>query len=58
MFIFPIALLVGLLIVVIGGNSMKKKGAMSESTYQALVSMASVVATLAALAVMYLRIRG
>ena len=58
MFIVPIVLLAALLVVVIAGNSMKKKGAMTESTYQSLVSVSSIVVTLAALAVMYMRMRG
>ena len=58
MFIVPLVLLAALLAAVIGGNSMKKKGAMTESSYQTLVSVLSIVVTLAALAVMYLRIRG
>jgi len=58
MFIVPIILLAVLLVVVISGNSMKKKGSMSESTYQALVSVSSVVVTIAALVVMYLNIKG
>lgn len=58
MFIVPIILLIALLIIVISGNSMKKKGAMTESTYQNLVSVSSIAVTIAALVVMYLRIRG
>jgi NADH:ubiquinone oxidoreductase subunit K len=58
MLIVPIVLLAVLLIIVISGNSMKKKGAMTESTYQTLVSAASIAVTLAALVVMYLRMRG
>ena len=58
MFVVPIALLAGLLIVVIAGNSMKKKGSLTESTYQTLVSVSSVIVTIAALIVMYRSIRG
>lgn len=58
MFIVPIILLAVLLVVVISGNSMKKNGSMSESAYQNLVSVSSVVVTVAALVVMYMRIRG
>lgn len=58
MFIVPIILLAALLVIVISGNSMKKKGSMSESTYQNLVSVSSLIVTLAALVVMYLRMGG
>jgi len=58
MFIVPIILLAALLVVVINGNSMKKKGTMTDSTYQTLVSASSIIVTLAALAIMYMRIRG
>ena len=56
MFLIPIILLAVLLGIVIGGNSMKKKGSLSESTYQNLVSASSVVVTVAALAVLYLQL--
>lgn len=58
MFIVPIILLVILLVVVVSANSMKKKGAMTESSYQTLVSVLSLVVTIAALTVMFLRMRG
>lgn len=58
MFIVPIILLAALLIIVISGNTMKKKGAMTESAYQNLVSVSSITVTIVALVVMYLRIRG
>ena len=58
MFLVPVGLLAVLLIIVISGNSMKKKGSMSESAYQSLVSVSSIVVTIAALVVMYMRIRG
>lgn len=57
MFIVPIILLAVLLAVVFAANSMKKKGTMTESSYQTLVSVMSVVVTIAALVVMFLRIR-
>lgn len=57
MFIVPIILLAALLAIVIGGNSMKKKGSLSESTYQSLVSASSVLVTVAALAVLYFQMR-
>lgn len=58
MYLVPIILLAALLVVVISGNSMKKKGSMTESTYQTLVSVSSVLVTVAALVIMYLRMRG
>jgi membrane-associated PAP2 superfamily phosphatase len=58
MFIVPIVLLAVLLAVVVGANSMKKKGAMTESSYQTLVSVLSIIVTVAALAVMFVRLRG
>lgn len=57
MFIVPIILLAALLVVAFGANSMKKKGSMSESAYQTLISVASVIVTIAALTVMFARIR-
>lgn len=58
MLIVPIVLLVALVAVVLIANSRKKKGAMSESAYQTLVSVCSIIVTVAALVVMYMRIRG
>ncbi|HEY8176947.1 MAG TPA: hypothetical protein VIF32_14710 [Gemmatimonadaceae bacterium] len=58
MFILPIILLAVLLVVVISANSMKKKGTMTESAYQNLVSVCSILVTVAALLVMFLRMRG
>jgi Na+/H+-dicarboxylate symporter len=58
MFIVPIVLLAVLLVVVISANSMKKKGTMTEQTYQALVSVSSIIVTIAALVVLFLRVRG
>lgn len=57
MFIVPILLLAALFVVMIGANSMKKKGTMTESGYQTVISVAAVVVTVAALAVMILRLR-
>ena len=56
--VLPITLLAALLVVVIGGNSMKKKGKMSESAYQTLISVCSVIVTIAAVAVLFVRMRG
>ncbi|HEX7939581.1 MAG TPA: hypothetical protein VF483_11390 [Gemmatimonadaceae bacterium] len=58
MFIAPVILLLALVVVVISGNSMKKKGSMSESAYQSLISITSLIVTIAALAIVYLRLRG
>lgn len=58
MFIAPVILLLALIVVVISGNSMKKKGTLSESAYQSLISVASLIVTIAALAIVYLRLRG
>jgi len=58
MFIVPLILLAVLLVVVISANSMKKKGSMTESAYQTLVSVCSIIVTLAALLIMYVRMRG
>lgn len=58
MFIVPVILLVVLIIVVISANSMKKKGSMTESAYGNLVSILSVVVTIAALVVLFMRLRG
>ena len=55
---FLIALLVGLVLVVVYANGQKKKGAMSESAHQTLVSVCSIIVTLAAVTVLILRIRG
>jgi len=58
MFIVPIVLLAVLLVIVISANSMKKKGTMTESAYQTLVSVCSIIVTIAALFVMFVRMRG
>ena len=55
---FLIALLVALVAVVVVANGQKKKGAMSESAHQTLVSACSIIVTLAAVTVLILRIRG
>lgn len=57
MFIVPIILLAVLLVVVISANSMKKKGTMSEQAYGTLVSVSSIIVTVAALVVLFLRLR-
>jgi hypothetical protein len=57
MLLIPIILLVVLLGVVFYAGSRKKQGTMSESAYQTLVSVSSILVTVAALVVMFLRIR-
>lgn len=58
MLIVPIILLAVLLVVVFSANSMKKKGTMTESAYQTLLSVSSIIVTVAALAVLFVRLRG
>lgn len=54
----PILLLVALLAVVFSANSMKKQGKMTESSYQNLISAASIVVTIGAVIALILRMRG
>lgn len=56
--LLPIILLVVLIIIVVSANSMKKKGTMTESTYQTLVSVSSIVVTIVAIALLIMRLRG
>ena len=58
MFIAPVILLLALIVVVLSGNSMKKKGSLTESAYQSVISIASLIVTIAAIAIVYLRLRG
>jgi hypothetical protein len=58
MLIVPISLLAVLVVVVFISNSQRKKGAMSESSYQTLVSVASIIVTIAALIFLFMRLRG
>lgn len=58
MYLLPIILLIVLLVVVISANSMRKKGAMTESAYSGLVSILSVIVTIAALGVLFMRLNG
>ena len=58
MYIVPVILLVVLIVVVVSANSMKKKGSMTESAYGNLVSILSVLVTVAALVVLFVRLRG
>ena len=57
MYIVPVILLIVLMVVVMSANSMKKKGAMTESAYQNLVSILSILVTVAALLVLFMRLR-
>lgn len=54
----PITLLIVLLVVVISANSMRKKGSMTEAAYSNLVSILSVIVTVAALVLLYMRLKG
>jgi hypothetical protein len=53
-----IALLVALVAVVLFANSQRKKGAISDAAHQTLVSVCSIVVTIAALVVLIVRLRG
>jgi heme/copper-type cytochrome/quinol oxidase subunit 2 len=57
MLIVPIVLLVALLIIVALANSKRKQGEMSDASYQTLVSVSSIIVTIGALVVLYLRLR-
>jgi uncharacterized membrane protein YhaH (DUF805 family) len=57
MLFFLIGLLVALIAVVLFANSRKKAGAMSESTHQTVISVCSIVVTIAALGVLVMRLR-
>ena len=55
--LIPILLLVTLVTVVAVAHSSRKKGTMSEAAYSRLVSSVSIVVTIAALAVLLLRLQ-
>ena len=55
--LIPILLFVILVAVVLTAHSMRKKGTMTEARYSNVVSAASVAVTIAALAILYLRLR-
>lgn len=57
MYIVPVILLVVLIVVVASANSMRKKGAMTESAYSNLVSILSVLVTVVALVFLFMRLR-
>lgn len=54
----PILLLIALLSVVFWANSMKKQKRMEEGTYQTVISVASIIVTIAAVAALVVRMRG
>jgi hypothetical protein len=57
MYILPIILLGVLFVIVFGANSMKKKGQLSESGYQNLLSISSILVTIGALLLLFVRLR-
>lgn len=54
----PILLLIALLAVLFWASSMKKQGKMTESSYQTLISVASIIVTVAAVVALIVRMRG
>lgn len=56
--LIPLLLLAALVAVVASAHSRRKKGTLSEAAYSRLVSGVSIVVTLAALAVLFLRLQG
>ena len=58
MYLLPILLLGVLFVIVFSANSMKKKGQLSESGYQKLLSASSILVTIVALLLLFLRLRG
>jgi hypothetical protein len=59
--LIPLILLilaVVLVAVVVGANSMRKKGSMSQGAYSNLVSAISIVVTIVALVILYQRLKG
>lgn len=58
MYIIPIILLAALLVIVFAANSMKKKGRLTESGYQNVLSVSSIIVTIAALLMLWVRLRG
>jgi heme/copper-type cytochrome/quinol oxidase subunit 2 len=55
--LIPILLLVALVAVVATANARRKNGTMTEAAYSKLVSGVSIVVTLAALAVLIIRLK-
>ena len=58
MLLLLIAMLAALVVVVVVASGQRKKGALTDSAYQTLISVSSIVVTLVALGVLYLRLRG
>lgn len=58
MYLAPVILLIVLIVVVISANSMRKKGSMTESAYSTLVSILSILVTVAALVLLFVRLKG
>ena len=56
--LLPIVLLAALLATVYAAHSMKKQGKMTESSYQMVISVASVIVTVAAVIALVFRMRG
>ena len=56
--LIPIILFVVLVVVVVGAKASRKKGSMTEAAYSNLVSSVSVVITIVALVVLYMRLKG
>jgi heme/copper-type cytochrome/quinol oxidase subunit 2 len=56
--LIPLVLFVILVAVVVGANASRKKGSMTEAAYSNLVSAVSVVVTIVALVVLYMRLKG
>jgi heme/copper-type cytochrome/quinol oxidase subunit 2 len=57
MLILPIVLLVALIVIVVTASAKRKKGEMSDASYQTLVSVSSIVVTAVALVVLFMRMR-
>jgi hypothetical protein len=55
--LLPILLLVALIVIVIGANSMKRKGTMSDATFRAVLNVTSIVVTIAAVIILVRRLR-
>jgi hypothetical protein len=55
--LIPLLLLVALIAVVAIAHSRRKKGTLSEAAYSKLVSGTSIVVTVAALAILFLRLQ-
>ena len=56
--LIPILLFVVLIVVVFIAHAMRRKGTITESAYSSVVSVVSVAVTVAALVILYRRLRG